>query len=89
MGLPASLYRQTDGVAVSFITDPLGAEILVDGQVLASPDGVPYRTPVTVPNLPSGEHEVVFRHAGRPDLAVGRIRFGATLEVEARFADHN
>ncbi len=85
LGLPASLYSQTDGVAVSFISYPLGAEILVDGQVLASPDGVPYRTPVTVPNLSPGEHEVVFRQVGRPDLAVGKINFGATLEVEANF----
>ncbi len=72
-------------IAVSFITDPFDAEILIDGQVLRGPDGSPYQTPVTVPNLPVGEHDVVFRRADRPDLPAGRINFDTTGEIEARW----
>ena len=85
--LPAVSGTAIDSVAVSFITEPFEAQILVDGQVLRSPDGLPYRTPDTVPNLPAGEHDVVFRRAGSPDLPVGRIDFSTTREVEASWKE--
>ncbi|MHB8897372.1 MAG: serine/threonine-protein kinase [Thermoguttaceae bacterium] len=72
-------------VTISFITDPFEAEIVVDGQILRAPDGSAYRTPVTVPNLPWGEHEVVFRRPGALDLPAGRIDFTTTGEVEAKW----
>lgn len=84
---PVQSGSETDTVAVSFITDPFEAEILVDGQLLQKPDGSPYRTPDTVPNLPTGEHDVVFRRKGSPDLPAGRIDFDATQEVEASWGE--
>ncbi len=82
---PAVAGSETNEVAVSFITDPFEAEIVVDGQVLRAPDGSAYRTPVTVPNLPPGEHEVIFRRPGIPDLPAGQIDFTTTGEVEVNW----
>jgi eukaryotic-like serine/threonine-protein kinase len=84
---PVVSGTETDTVAVSFITEPFEAEIVVDGQVLRKPDGAPYLTPDTVPDLPAGEHEVVFRREGSPDLPVGRIDFSTTREVEASWGE--
>jgi serine/threonine protein kinase len=85
---PAAMAEtETGEVAVSFITTPFEAEIVVDGRVLLAPGGSVYRTPVTVANLPPGEHEVVFRRDGSPDLPAGRIDFDTTGEVEARWEE--
>lgn len=80
---PAVVRTASQTVAVSFITEPFEAEIIVDGRLLQKTDGSPYLTPDTVPNLPSGQHQVVFRREGSPDLAAGSIDFSTTREVEA------
>ena len=86
--IPPPNETQMDSVAVSFITQPFEAEILIDGQLLRQPDGTPYRTPCTVPNLPMGPHEVTFRLQGNPDLPAGQIDFNSTQEVEAIWPTH-
>ena len=83
----APAETEANSIAVSFITTPFEAEILIDGQVLRKPDGSPYLTPDTVPNLPPGEHDVLFRRQGSPDLPAGRIDFDVTREVEASWPE--
>ena len=78
----ANVSAADETVAVSFITEPFEAEILVDGQTLLGPDGTAYRTPCTVPDIPPGEHDLVFRRDGNPDLPAGRIDFTTTREVD-------
>jgi hypothetical protein len=69
-------------VDVSFITTPFEAEIYLDGNRLADSQGMPYKTPCTVPDLPARVHHVVFRKAGYPDLAAGSVDFAQEREVQ-------
>jgi serine/threonine protein kinase len=70
------------GIAVNFITEPYEATIQLDGKPLVDRDGVPFTTPCTVPDLPSGVHHVVFQHGARGSLDAGEIDFAKTREVE-------
>jgi hypothetical protein len=75
-------------VEVNFLTEPyFNATIYVDGELLVDAEGRPYTTPCTVPTVPTGEHQVVFKHAGYEDLDAGRIDFDTVREVNARWPD--
>ncbi len=75
-------------VEVNFLTEPYyDATIYLDGKLLVNSDGKPYATPCTIPNVPTGEHHVVFKHAGYEDLDAGRIDFSRAREVDARWPD--
>jgi serine/threonine protein kinase len=73
-------------VEVNFLTEPYyNATVWLDGEELLDAGRRPYVTPCTVPDVPAGEHRVVFKHAGHDDLDAGRIDFAAVREVEARW----
>jgi hypothetical protein len=73
-------------VEVNFLTEPYyNATIYVDGTLLVDAAGKPYTTPCTVPTVPAGEHQVLFKHARHEDLDAGRIDFGMVREVDARW----
>ena len=75
-------------VVVNFLTEPYyNAAIWLDGEPLLDAEEKPYATPCTVPNVPPGEHHVVFKHAEHGDLDAGRIDFSTVREVEARWPD--
>ncbi len=81
----ASLPRSPATVHVNFITRPFGATILLNGAPLLDPDGHPYQTPCTVPDLPVGVYRVKLRHTGLPDLDAGEIDFHTTRELTAEW----
>lgn len=68
--------------SVNFITDPYEAIILLDGKPLNRPDGTPYTTPCTVPDVPTGKHRVVFRRDGVEDEDVGVVNFAEAREIK-------
>ncbi len=72
-------------VKVNFITHPFEATIFLDGALVTREDGVPYRTPCTVPRLPARIHHVVFEHEERGMLAAGPIDFAVKRQVEAHW----
>ena len=69
---------------VNFITEPLGAAVLIDGTPFRDADGAASTTPVTLP-VPAGGHRVTFQHPQRGTLDAGRVDFNATREVVARW----
>ena len=72
-------------VAVNFVTDPFEATISLDGRLLHTPDGTPYRTACTVPNLPGGAHHVVFRWDDEAaELDAGTIDLSQNHQITAR-----
>jgi serine/threonine protein kinase len=72
-------------VDVNFVTDPFEATISLDGRLLRAPDGMPYRTPCTVPGLPGDAHRVVFRWDDEVEaLDAGRIDFSHNRQIAAR-----
>jgi hypothetical protein len=79
--------RQPNRVHVNFITEPYGARILLDGEVLEDPaTGIEYTTPCSVPNLTARVHHVVFQSDQSDEFDAGPIDFTTTREVIARFA---
>ena len=72
-------------VHVNFITEPFEATIDLDGTPLVAPDGTPYRTPCTVPDLPARVHHAVFKHEGLADRDVGQVDFSRTREITVRW----
>ena len=72
-------------VKVNFITYPFEATIYLDGTLLTDPDGIPYRTPHTVPDLPARAHRVVFRHDELGELTVGSIDFARKRQIVGRW----
>ena len=73
---------RVERVRVNFITEPFEATIQLDGVPLLKPDGTPCTTPCTIPDLPAGRHQVVFRRPPLPDLNVGRVDFAESRDVE-------
>lgn len=73
-------------VDVSFITEPFGATIYLDGRLLMQPDGIPYTTPCTVPSVPARSHRVLFKRADAVDLDIGQIDVAGVREVTARWS---
>lgn len=67
-------------VHVNFVTDPFGAMVLIEGQVVLDGEGRPVTTPCTIDNLPARPHSVVFRHPDLPDLR-RTIDFGRQRQV--------
>jgi serine/threonine protein kinase len=78
-GVPGEASR----VHVNFVTEKpfFDAHILLDGELQKKPDGAPYMTPCTIPDLPSRSHEVSFRLDGQEDLDAGRIDFAETRHI--------
>lgn len=72
-------------VNVNFITEPFEATIYLDGRPLVAPDGTPYRTPCTVPDLPARVHHAVFKRDGLADRDVGHVDFSRTREITVRW----
>jgi len=72
-------------VHVNFVTYPFEAEIYLDGEVLADADGVAYRTPCTVDDLPARVHQVLFKHRERGELEHGPVDFKSNRRVVARW----
>ena len=71
------------GVEVNFITRPFNATVYLNGVLQTDPDGNPYLTPCTIPNLPAGVHRVTFRREGLPELPAGPFDFATDLEIVA------
>jgi serine/threonine protein kinase len=69
---------------VNFITEPLEAEVMIDGSPALGPDGRPLTTPFTT-SVPPGRHRVAFVHSLRGPLDGGTVDFDATREVVARW----
>jgi serine/threonine protein kinase len=72
-------------VDVSFISQPFGATIYLDGKALLQADGTPYTTPCTVPGVSAKTHHVSFKREGAADLDVGEIDLVKNREVTARW----
>ena len=72
-------------VHVNFTTYPFEAEIYLDETRQVDEQGVPYRTPCTLENLPARPHRVTFRLAGRKPLEAGTIDFGTVRQITARW----
>ncbi|MBN1591398.1 MAG: hypothetical protein JW888_17935, partial [Pirellulales bacterium] len=73
-------------VAVNFVTEPLfEATIWLDDKQLIRPDGTPYTTPCTVPDVPAGPAKIVFRHAEAPERDGGLVDFRAVREVKVHW----
>jgi len=82
------VYRWTnrvERVRVNFVTEPFEATIQLDGVPLLKPDGTPYTTPCTIPDLPAGSHQVVFQYPPLPDLDVGRVDFRDSRDIESHW----
>ena len=76
---------RSTSVDVNFVTDPFEATISLDGRLLHTPDGTPYRTACTVPNLPGGAHHVVFRWDDEAaELDAGTIDLSQNHQITAR-----
>ena len=76
---------QGERVRVNFVTEPFEATIQLDGVLLLKPDGTPYTTPCTIPELPTGSHHVVFQHPAMPDLDVGWVDFRDSRDIDVRW----
>ena len=76
---------QVPRVDVNFITHPYEATILLDGELLLDADGMPYRTPCTVPGIPARVHRVTFQFAGLGERPLGEIDLRQTREIVARW----
>lgn len=79
---PSPTPKQPKRRSVNFITEPYEAIILLDGKPLNRPDGTPYTTPCTVPDVPTGKHRVVFRRDGVEDEDVGVVNFAEAREIK-------
>ncbi len=76
---------RVERVRVNFVTEPFEATIQLDGVPLVRPDGMPYTTPCTIPDLPARSHQIVFQHPPLPDLDVGRVDFRNSRDIEAHW----
>ena len=82
------VYRwtiQAEQVPVNFITEPFEATIQLDGVQLLKPDGTPYTTPCTIPDLPARSHRIVFRRPPLPDLDAGQVDFRNFRDVHVHW----
>jgi len=73
-------------VHVNFITKPYEATIYLDDTLWLQPNGEPYRTPCTVPNLQARTYHVVFRREGSEDFDSGQVDFTETREIVAHLS---
>ena len=70
---------------VNFVTDPFEATIHLDGEPLTDSNGIPLRTPCTVPDVPARVHRVVFMHDVRGTLEIGPIDFAKKRQIVGRW----
>ncbi len=72
---------------INFITEApfFEATIMIDGQRLNKPDGTPYTTPCTIPDLKTGVHHVIFKHPQQGDFDAGHIDFQQTRQIVGRW----
>jgi serine/threonine protein kinase len=77
--------NQAERVRVNFITEPFEATIQLDGVRLLKPDGTPYKTPCTIPDLPAHSHRIVFQHPPLSDLDLGQVDFRDSRDIEANW----
>jgi serine/threonine protein kinase len=80
--LPFGLGRR---VEVNFITRPFNATVYLNGVLQTDPDGNPYLTPCTIPDLPARMHRVTFRREGLPELPAGSFDFATDPEIVAEW----
>ena len=74
-------------VGVNFVTHPFEATIYLNNELLTAPDGSPYRTPCTVPDVPARIHRVTFRHYAREEpLDAGPIDFTNRRQIVGRWS---
>jgi hypothetical protein len=86
LALVALWRRPPSRVHVNFITEPYGARIVLDGEVLEDPlTGIEYTTPCSVPDLTARVHHVVFQGDESEEFDAGQIDFATTREVIGRF----
>ncbi len=72
-------------VEVNFITRPFNATVYLNGELQTDPDGNPYLTPCTIPDLPPRVHRVTFRREGLPELPAGPKDFATEVEIVAEW----
>lgn len=72
-------------VYVNFVTYPFEATIYLDDELQLDPNGDPYRTPVTIEDLPAGVHRVVFKHETLGTLDAGPRDFSNQQRIVARW----
>jgi eukaryotic-like serine/threonine-protein kinase len=82
--LPRPEPAPSASVAVNFITEPVEAEVMIDGKPARAADGRPLTTPFTA-SVPPGRHRVAFVHPRRGTLDGGTVDFDAAREVVARW----
>ncbi|MGI9176902.1 MAG: protein kinase domain-containing protein [Pirellulales bacterium] len=82
--LPRPELAPSASVAVNFITEPVEAEVMIDGKPARAADGRPLTTPFTA-TVPPGRHRVAFVHPRRGRLDGGTVDFDAAREVVARW----
>jgi len=72
------------GVEVNFITRPYDATIYLDDVLQTDPDGMPYLTPCTIPNVPRRPHRVRLEHEALGEWE-GEIDFAQNTEIVAEW----
>jgi hypothetical protein len=72
--------RDAGAVNVNFITLPYGAQVEIDGAIMAS-GGEAYLTPCTIPGLTAERHRIILRHPEFGTVAVGHVDFARVREV--------
>jgi serine/threonine protein kinase len=68
-------------VDVSFVTEPVEANIYLDGALLRNSAGVAYVTPCTVADLPARTHRVAFGCKGLPPWDAGEYNFARMQQI--------
>ncbi len=71
-------------VDVNFITRPFNAAIYLDGVLQTDPDGMPYLTPCTIPDVRRRVHHVRLEHQTLGDWE-GEIDFAQNTEIVAEW----
>ncbi|MCP4455639.1 MAG: protein kinase [Planctomycetes bacterium] len=88
IGILASiLFIPRAAKPINFITEApfFEATITLDGKRLEKPDGTPYTTPCTIPNLKPGVHQVILEHPKGGDLDLGYIDFAQARQIIGRW----
>lgn len=73
-------------VEVNFLTVPFEATVYLDDELLKDPNGTPYRTPCSVPDVPARIHYVIFQHDELGELDAGRINFSENRQIWGRWS---
>ncbi|HUT95685.1 MAG TPA: serine/threonine-protein kinase [Thermoguttaceae bacterium] len=72
------------GVDVNFITRPFNATVYLDDVLQTDPNGTPYLTPCTIPNVPRRVHHVRLEHEALGEWE-GEIDFAQSTEIVAEW----